>query len=496
MDFLDPRKKGRRRWRLILSYFVMAAVVASGTFILVYSAFGYSLNTKSGDITQNGLLFVDSKPGGATIYLNSKPQGGQTSARLNLPAGQYNLLLKRAGYRDWQRDFTLKKHGIGRFAYPFLIPTTPQISTLQVYSFQPGLLSQSPDRRWLLLQTASLDSRLLNFDVYDTTSLDQPKTSLAFPASLFSGLDRSSQLKEVEWSSDNRHLLVSHDFAGGSEFIMLDREAPASSFNLNAVFGLTPSAVSLRDKKFNQFYIYDQTAQTIRLANLSDHSVGPALISGVLTFKSYGPDLINYATDQNQPADKAAIKIWDRGRSYLLSQVPRASTYLMDAAQYQGHWYYVAGSSSASRLNIYKDPLNFLANVAIGRALPLTFLDLLDSQKVSISTNARFIGIQAGQNFATYDIETETKFSYQVAVPLASPMHWMDGHRYIGQSQGNILIADYDGTNQQLLGTSLLAGGGYFDRSYNHLLSLAGIDNSSSTQLLSIDMRAGTDLPH
>src|SRR5260221_190217 len=101
MDFLDPKKRRAYHIRLIVGYILVAIVIGLGTIIIVYGANGYGINTKTGQIVQNGLLFVDSKPGGAEIYLNNADQHTTSSARLVLPAGNYTLTLKKPGYRDW-----------------------------------------------------------------------------------------------------------------------------------------------------------------------------------------------------------------------------------------------------------------------------------------------------------------------------------------------------------------------------------------------------------
>jgi hypothetical protein len=114
MDFLDPRRKRFNLLQLFAGYILVAIAIGLGTIILVYAAYGYSVNTKNGNIVENGLLFVDSQPGGAKIYLNNKSINSNTSARLVLPAGDYSLKLARDGYRDWTRKFTLDEHSVAR----------------------------------------------------------------------------------------------------------------------------------------------------------------------------------------------------------------------------------------------------------------------------------------------------------------------------------------------------------------------------------------------
>ena len=184
MDFLDPRKRRANRIRLIIAYALMWIAVGLGTIILVYAAYGYGINTKTGEVVENGLLFVDSRPTGAEIYLNGKDQNTTTAARLVLPAGNYTLSLKRSGYRDWQRSFSLEEHSIARDVYPFLLPTKPQVTPLKTFSSEPSLVTQSPDRRWYLVQNPDSTSATISFDEYDTTDLTKQNQVLDMPAAI------------------------------------------------------------------------------------------------------------------------------------------------------------------------------------------------------------------------------------------------------------------------------------------------------------------------
>jgi hypothetical protein len=71
----------------------------------------------------------------------------------------------------------------------------------------------------------------------------------------------------------------------------------------------------------------------------------------------------------------------------------------------------------------------------------------------------------------------------------------MDGHRFIGQTSGTILVMDYDGINKQLILPTTLLNGGFFSGNYNHLLTIAQTDDKTAFALRDIDTRAGTDLP-
>ncbi len=491
MDFLDPRKRRMHNIRLMIGYGLTAVAIGLTSVILVYGAYGYGINTKTGDIIQNGLLFVDSRPSGADILLNGQPHQ-TTAARLTLPAGSYDLLIKKTGYRDWSRKFTLSEHSIARYIYPLLSPVKPLTQNLKAYSALPTLATQSPDRHWLLVQIPSPDPKNVVFDIFDTSKLDQPPQQIALPPVLLSGTDASGGLKAVEWAADNNHLLLQRSYQGGSEFIVFSRTDPATSININRTFNVAPTSVSLRNKKIDQFYIYNQVDNSLSLGDVAKGSVQPLLIQ-VLAYKSYGSDLLSYVTAGNVAAGQVMARIWENGKTYPLYTFSAGKKYLLDAAQFQGHWYFVAGSDAADRINIYKDPLSGIKDPATARAIPLIALSDPGVVNLAFSENERFIGVQAGQKFGVYDIETQSRYQYTLAAPLSGAMRWMDGYRFIGLSNGSILVLDYDGTNQQVLTPAADAANLFFDKNYNQMLTIVPAD--SGVVLQRVDLRAGVDLP-
>jgi len=496
MDFLDPKKKRSYKIRLIIGYVLVAIALGLATVILVYAARGYSINTKNGEVVQNGLLFLDSKPGGAAIYLNGQPRNATTSARLVLAVGDYNLKFTKSGYRDWQRPITLDSQTIARYVYPFLFPIKSRVTNLKNYSALPVLMTETPDRHWLLVQLPSSDPAVTSFDQYDTSKLTQAPTTISLPSDLLTNAALpGSVLTEVAWSTDNSHLVLKHDYQGGSEYIILDRAVPADSINVNKTLGITPAQVALRNDKTDQLYIYDATAQSLSVADTAKATVSPPFLSHVLAFKGYGTSLITYVTDNKMPAGQAQARIWDNGQTYALANLVAGSTYLIDAAQYQGDWYYAAGSSANDHIYLYKNPLSSLQDKSVGKALSFISLRVANAQKIGFSTNTRFIEVESGQQFGVYDFETMMRYQYILQAPLTGPMQWMDGHRLIGDSNGQVYVMDYDGTNRQSLTPTDFSLGGFFSADYNHLLTSAPNTDSTAVVLENVDMRAGPDLP-
>lgn len=495
MDFLDPRKKRTRTIRLMIGYVLMAIAIGLGTIILVYGANGYGIDTKTGQITENGLLFVDSKPGGANIYLNGVDQKNTTSARMILTSGEYELILRKPGYREWKRNFTLQEHSIKRYVYPFLFPEQLAPKTLKTYSALPQLITETPDRRWLLVQS-QVSPRAISFDMYNTGDLQEPSRTVTLSAGLLTNYDpATSRLVEVEWANDNIHLLAQHISSAGNEFIIIDRTNPTDSINVNKTLNYNPDQVSLRDKRVNELYVYDQDARTLRIADVNQKRLEPPLLSNVYGFKSYGRSLISYVTSAGAPEGRMVSRIWENGKTYPLNIIKPGNKYLLDIAEFQGNWYYVAVSDADERVAIYKNPLS---NVKDGRTKtppPMFAFAIPNLTKVSFSANTRFLNVQSGQKFGVYDFEAEEKYQYDLPAPIVEPIVWMDGHRLIGNSNGSVVVMDYNSTNQQTLVPTTLAKGGYFSRDYNQFYTLVPVAGNDSVNLVRIDMRAGDDLP-
>jgi hypothetical protein len=86
MDFLDPIEQRRHIKRLYTTYVLVAIAVLLSVALLLLIAVGYSINRK-GEVVQNGLVFVSSRPKAADIFLNDKLASNKTNTRLKIPSG-------------------------------------------------------------------------------------------------------------------------------------------------------------------------------------------------------------------------------------------------------------------------------------------------------------------------------------------------------------------------------------------------------------------------
>lgn len=469
MDFLDPKRRRRHAIILLTGYVFITIAIIFALRILYLIAYGYGLG-KDGNVVQNGLVFVASTPSGAQINLNNVPNKAKTNARLSLVSGMYNMTLSRDGYRSWQQTFSLEGSSVERLDYPFLFPTSLSTKQIKKYEANPQLATQSPDRRWLLVKTPASQ---LSFDLYDLKSLTAAPTPIAIPAAVLSnGATQSWTL--VEWADDNVHVLLSHIYDGKNEYILVDRTDPAKTLNLNQTLAVNPTKITLLNKKYDQYYLYDAATQQLQNASLGAPTPVPYL-ENVLAYQTYGSNVVLYASSKTATNGKVAIDLFQDNKSHLLREVTANSTYLLNLTQYNGSWYVAAGASSENKVYIYKNPVTQL-NSRLGVLVPIYVLKTANPNFLAFSANARFIMDENGSNFSVYDAEYDKGYRFDTQAPLDVPQahaSWMDGHRLDYVSAGKLLVFDFNSTNKQTLVAANPAYVPFFSPDYKYVNLLA-----------------------
>jgi len=448
MDYLDPHKERRHQVVIMVGYVLIAIAIALGTRLLLLQAYGFGLG-KDGIIIQNGLTYFSSQPHPARIFLNGKLEPTATNTRLFLPAGIYQAKLDRAGYRLWNRTIELQGGDVQHFDYPLLIPKQLTTKKIQDYTAIPGLFTQSPDRRWLLVEEPK---SMTDFKVYDLKNPARPPLALSLPATLLTKATAGENWQLEEWGDDNVHVVLQHNYDGKTEFILLNRTDAIQSVNLNNTLASNPAKLTLDNKKYDRYYLYD-TSGALRTATLSAPTPVP-LLEHVLAYQSYGSNSVLYVTDNGAPAGKVLVKLQTGSQTYNLRSLPAGTTYLVNLTQYSGTLYVALGAVSENKVYIYADPVGQLQSQPKQALTPAQVLHVNGPNYLGFSNNAQFISVEGGNQFGVYDIQNTKGYSYVTPAPLDAPqVHaaWMDGDRLAYVSGGKLLEFDYDGTNLQTL---------------------------------------------
>jgi hypothetical protein len=470
MDFLDPLYNRRHITRLYIGYCLVAIAIFLAVTMLLLIAYGFQLS-KNGQVIQNGLLFASSKPVGATVYIDGISKEKQTNTRLNIAEGSYELELKRDGYRDWQHRIDIVGGRVFRYDYPLLFPETLNTTTLSTLSTTaPGMVTQTPDHRHLLLQQSP---RVPTFAMFDLKNPNAPPVALTIPSTAYTpGGTQSWQV--VQWSSDNVHLLLKHGFgAKSTEYVLFDRETPTDSVNLSVRFKTSPTRLTMIDNKFDRYYLYSSTDGSLRRATL-DEPTPQVFLTNVLEYEPYKADTILYVTSVSDVKTQVEVHLQTNGRDYMLHRLPKAGAYHMAVSAYSGDTYVALADPSTKLVYIYRNPLTRLSSALT--AAPTVSLKFASPTFVEFSAGGRFVLAERGANFATYDAEYKQSSSYTMTQPIdKGQTHavWLDGAHLQYVSNNQLYVFDYDGTNPQLLVPATVGQTAHYDNNYSFVYTVA-----------------------
>jgi hypothetical protein len=498
MDFLDPKKERQNRIKLLIGYCLVALAIGIATLVLLYQSFGYNLDGQ-GQVTQNGLVFVSSQPSGSAIYLNDVRYKSDTNTRVTVPANTYTLRISQTGYRPWERQVIVNGGDVQHFDYPFLFPEKLKTTTVGDLATSPSVATQSPDKRWLLLDETEKSGTFLEYDFKDPAK--PVLTTFALPDGSYTPGTGTDRWGVVEWAADNKHVLLEHTYSlsGASmrEYVLLDRDSPVDSVDLTTSLHLNQEqAVTLFNNRVDQFYLYNQAAQSLERVNASDGSVVSQL-DNILAFKTYGSDYVLYVTDKTptgktMASGQVAVVLQAGQKTITLRNLPAANAgadtvtaYALNLAQYSGDWYIAVGAANDTAAYIYRNPQDQPVSSVDAFPVPWRRLAITNPNFLSFSSNTQFLLAESGQKFITYDFENMEQYRYTASEPIDQPQThaaWMDGDRLAYVSDGKLAVFDYDYHNRQVLQTADANYAPFFapDFSYSYVLRAAGTNTKAA----------------
>lgn len=441
MDKLIHFDLSGRKAQLAVRFFtygVMTVAVVGLTTLAVMFAMGYRFDKTRG-FEQGGLIQFISNPDSASVYVDNQKLDYKTPGRGTFDAGAHKVSMQLDGYKAWEKNVDLAAGQLLWLNYARLLPTT--IKTAAVQSLENAVVSlQSPDHKWMLVQTHAGSAEFSLVDMNDPTKTKVTKVTIP-DAQLAKKDGKLGQFQFVEWDTGSKHVLVVHTNGDVREFIRFSRSDPDKSINLSNLFRL-----SIADAHFsggNADVIYAKTDDVLRKLDISASSASAALVSGVEKFGLYDGATLSYvATDSSDGAPKKVVGIYDEGKAHVVRSYP-ADVDLQIAYSEYDHHSYLAINAGDGKVDLLRDPTGNSSGVS--QFATFNFNKNVAWMKFNVS--GRMIAVGNGSDFGTYDIElakfNEAKFS----VDVKSPLQWLDDY-YLWSDAGNVLhIVEFDGTN-------------------------------------------------
>lgn len=446
MFHIDFESEQIKNYLNFAKYGAITLLVLAVTVALVFAAGGYDVDRETGQIIQNGLVLTSSQPASADVYIDGVNQDDPTSSRFSLPAGQYNFEFKRDGYHDWIKKVTIEGSDVVWLQYPRLIPKEIKTVSAQAYK-DVSMVSQTPDRKYLLIHEKPDDTKLT---LFSTENIDSTPEDVAIPASVLNVEPNvASTFEVIDWAQDSRTVVLEHTNASTKELVLLDVTQPQEALNLSTLYELPLGELRFIDSSKDQ--LYSTVNSSLRLVDVAAGTISAALVNDVFQYDSKD----GVVAVLHGKKDAVGISIIDGDEVFKFTDLEGSATeYIIEISVFDGERYLAVADNLQDRVFIYQNILS-TAKDSKGAEL-LSSLRSTDTKYLSFSHNSQFVMAQNGQNMRLYDFDLEKKdaFTAQQEVAAETEALWVDGfHLNLIDKASKTHFMDYDGLNPHVLAT-------------------------------------------
>ncbi|MFA5144135.1 MAG: PEGA domain-containing protein [Candidatus Omnitrophota bacterium] len=123
-------KKSDRLKRVIVFYASVLLFFITLPILLSYSL-GYRIDYRALKIYKTGIIFINSKPSGASIYVNDKLHNSLTPSQIeDLNPGVYKIKVKRDGFYPWEEELIVRPNMVTKAESIILFPVIQEMNLM------------------------------------------------------------------------------------------------------------------------------------------------------------------------------------------------------------------------------------------------------------------------------------------------------------------------------------------------------------------------------
>lgn len=438
------------------AYAITLLLTVITTAVLLFVALGYRFNSADGDVVRSGLLLVDSKPEAAQVYVNEELKDNAAPSRFILQNGNYDLRLRRDGYRDWQKNVVIESSGVTEVNYPILVPDELTAEATEESFAAASFVSQTKNRQYMLLHaTDQPNMQLIRLDK-DTPEM----TTLALPEAFVREDGKTGTFALIEWALDGKHVLLEQTLPSGAKQLMsFDIGKPDEAINISALYGVeTPGDIHYVGGNTDE--IYGMKDGLLRKQSLTSASI-EILMQDTRSYQPYSDDTILY--ESIAPDGTIQIGIMKNESTRVIEKKLSPDVrYQLRYAQYDKNYYFVIAQENGENVTLYRDPLDTPTSAKL---TPFITLPFASTQQLTFSDSSQFIFAQNGNQALSYDLRDLRSYELKLPFTLAfgATMEWIDGfHLKTVAEDGTGYLLDFDGQNLQKLVSSSASKDIYF----------------------------------
>lgn len=463
MDF-DEKKK-RQMIRVIIAEVGMVLSVIAIVVVAVLAAMGFMISS-NGEIEQSGLMQLHTMPTGATVQIDGNTLFSRTNLSKTLTAGKHSVELTREGYDSWKKDINIYAGVLMRLYYPRLFLQNRKVEVAKVLSedglefYAPSqnrnyiLYAEKKSAQWQLLDVRGDEVKVTPLDLSGIlpgmVELPSQKVGKIGQNIEIHSYEFAGEIKEVVWSANEEKVLVKVAYQERTEWVLVNLRNIAESVNITKTFGLGEVHVEMIDGSASQLYILDRNQ--LKRINTVDRVMSRVLLDNVLSFESYGSSVI-YVSENQEKEQFIGMYRDDEKDGTVLVKIPQGKEVQIALSSYYDEDYLIYAlddeiSVLYGRIPNYNEEgakLTDLKELVTAKKLAKV------PDELSISPDGEYVVAQAGTQFMVLDLDMGDLYEYEAPNAV---LKWFDAGMMYAVKNGEILVWDFDGTNQRNLAES------------------------------------------
>ncbi len=456
-----PNNKNKKRRtlikRILVNIFMLFSICVIAT-IITFFMLGYRFDSNKGDLEQNAFLQFSSVPSGATVSVNGSVIGSKTPNKTSVRAGKYAVVMWRDGYQTWQKTVNVKSGTLTWLNYTLLIPKTLTVESIANYKTIYSSLA-SPKGNYIIVQpTAESPS----YKLIDISSDNAVSKDLVIPTNIYTKPTTSAtaQTFSIEkWDNGERYIIVKHTYGDKNEWMVLDTQDVKQTKNITKTFNIPIEKAVFSSNSGNNLYVLG--SGDIRKLDLSAGTISKPLVSNVTDFDFYfDTQVITYVGTGKVGTDERVVGVFrdgDTKASVIRTVKGSADVPLHIATTNYFNENYVAISEgnkveilSGSYPNTTSDNANNLKTIS-------SFSTQQNIQQLSFSPKGKYVLVQSGANFSSYDLEYQKLASSTITnSTVVPPLKWLDENHLWTDAEGKLSILEFDGNNTHTINPVLI----------------------------------------
>lgn len=465
MDF--DEKKRRQLIRVIIAEIGMVLSVTAIVVVATLAAMGFMISD-NGSIEQSGLMQLHSLPTGANVKIDGTTLFPRTNLSRTLSSGEHEIELYRDGYDTWSKTVTIRPGVLIRIYYPRLflqnrvaenVRELADESELEFYSPSTNrsyiLYAKKGESEWQLLDIRSdeIKSTMLDLSGVLPGMIEEKKSKTARKTDNIETHNYTfqGQIEEIKWSGNEENVLVKVKYEGKSSWVLVRLRDMARSVNITETFGLDEAKIEFIDDAASQLYVLEK--RQLRRISTSDAVISRVLVNNVVDFSNKSTAVIYVAENPTTKLREIGMFRDDDKSGTKIAEVPEDKKVKVAISYYYSEDYliYVIDNEMTilyGKLPNYNENSDTLDGL---KELTAKITLSADPTTLEVSPDGEYIVGRKDTQFMVVDLDVGDLYEYQA--PSAN-LRWLDASMMYDIHDGEILVWDYDGTNQRNLAES------------------------------------------